>query len=82
MLNERNFSTFADNQKVVNKKLVLSAGCRSGQLQQFIEANIYHRQGFVFGARENKKLQIFVDDLSMPQMDEYGVQSNNEVSEI
>jgi hypothetical protein len=63
----------------VNKRLVYSGASQAQQLQQFIEANIYHRQGFVFGAKENKQLQIFIDDLNLPLPDEFSVQKSNEV---
>ena len=33
----------------------------------------------MYGAKENKKLQLFVDDLNLPNPDEYGVQRCNEV---
>ena len=58
----------------VIKKLVLSGTSKALQLQQFIEANIYHRQGFVYGAKENRKLQMFLDDLNLPVPDKDGVQ--------
>ncbi|XP_064629693.1 uncharacterized protein LOC135488785 isoform X2 [Lineus longissimus] len=73
---------FVDSQdatKRINKRLVYSGASEAKQLQQFIEANIYHRQGFVFGAKENKQLQIFVDDLNLPVPDEFGIQKTNEL---
>ena len=36
--------------------------------------------GFVYGAKENKMLQVFIDDLNLPTPDEHGVQRCNEVS--
>ena len=36
--------------------------------------------GFVYGAREGKRLQLFIDDLNLPTPDEFGVQRCNEVS--
>lgn len=41
--------------------------------------NIVVFSGFVYGAKEKKKLQVFIDDLNLPSTDEYGVQSCNEV---
>jgi len=35
--------------------------------------------GFVYGAKENKRLQLFIDDLNLPKPDEHGVQRCNEV---
>ena len=35
--------------------------------------------GFVYGAKENKKLKVFIDDVNLPVPDYYGVQKCNEV---
>ena len=35
--------------------------------------------GFVYGAKEAKKLQLFIDDLNLPVPDEHNVQRINEV---
>ena len=35
--------------------------------------------GFVYGAKENKKLRVFIDDVNLPVMDQFGVQRCNEV---
>ena len=35
--------------------------------------------GFVYGAKENKKLRVFIDDVNLPVMDNFGVQRCNEV---
>ncbi|XP_023932047.1 dynein heavy chain 5, axonemal-like isoform X1 [Lingula anatina] len=77
MVNE--FIDAQDNQVQIGKRLVYSGASTAKQLQQFIEANIYHRQGFVYGAKENKRLQIFIDDLNMPVPDSQGVQRCNEL---
>ena len=37
--------------------------------------------GFVYGAKKGKILNMFIDDLSLPQRDQYGTQEVNEVSE-
>ena len=38
--------------------------------------------GFVYGAKENKKLRVFIDDVNLPVMDQYGVQNCNEVRSL
>jgi len=58
---------------------VFSGASTAKQLQQFIESNIYHRQGFVYGAKENKNLKVFIDDVNLPVPDKHGVQRCNEV---
>jgi len=35
--------------------------------------------GFVYGAKKGKILNMFIDDLSLPQPDEFGTQEVNEV---
>lgn len=39
----------------------------------------FHFPGFVYGAKDNKRLQVFIDDLSLPPQDEGGVQRCNEL---
>ena len=36
--------------------------------------------GFVYGAKESKKLRMFIDDVNLPVRDKFGVQRCNEVS--
>ena len=38
--------------------------------------------GLVYGAKENKRLQVFIDDLNLPVPDEDGVQRCNEVHTV
>ncbi|XP_071801693.1 uncharacterized protein [Asterias amurensis] len=63
----------------VTKRLVFSGASTASQLQQFVETNIHHRRGFVYGARDNKRFQLFIDDLNLPPGDEHGVQRCNEL---
>lgn len=64
----------------IHKRLVFSAASSARQLQQFIELNVFHRQGFVYGAKEGKKFHLFVDDMNLPKSDSDGVQRVNEVT--
>ncbi|XP_035829673.1 dynein heavy chain 5, axonemal isoform X2 [Aplysia californica] len=68
-----------DPQLSVCKRLVFSGASTALQLQQFIDSNIHHRQGFVYGAKDNKKLKVFIDDLNLPLPDENGTQRCNEL---
>ena len=36
--------------------------------------------GFVYGAKDKKKLKVFIDDVNLPVPDDYEVQRCNEVS--
>lgn len=71
---------FVDAMTAIHKRLVFSGASTSKQLQQFIELNVFHRQGFVYGAKEGKKFRLFVDDINLPKPDGDGVQRVNEVS--
>lgn len=66
----------------IHKRLVFSGASSARQLQQFIELNVFHRQGFVYGAKEGKKFRMFVDDINLPRADADGVQRVNEVSSV
>ena len=35
--------------------------------------------GFVYGAKENKKLKVFIDDINLPEARPAGIQRCNEV---
>ncbi|KAK6187606.1 hypothetical protein SNE40_005595 [Patella caerulea] len=73
------FIGLQDQQTTICKRLVFSGASTASQLQQFMESNIYHRQGFVYGPKDNKKLQVFIDDVNLPVPDEYNVQRCNEL---
>ncbi|XP_076466964.1 uncharacterized protein LOC143298129 [Babylonia areolata] len=73
------FIDVQDPQTSICKRLVFSGASTAGQLQQFVESNIYHRQGFVYGAKENKKLKVFIDDINLPETNPSGVQRCNEL---
>lgn len=64
---------------MVKKTLVFSKSSSAHQLQTFIESNIRHRQGFVYGAKDSKQLQLFIDDINLPAADASGVQRCNEL---
>ncbi|XP_071954985.1 uncharacterized protein [Antedon mediterranea] len=77
MIND--FIDSLDPPQQISKHLVFSGASSASQLQQFVENNIWHRQGFVYGAKDNKRLQMFIDDISLPTPDEFGVQRCNEL---
>ena len=62
------------------KRLNFSGATNVTQIQKFIESNITHRQGFTFGAPDNKQFAIFIDDINIPATDMYGIQKCNEVT--
>ena len=61
------------------KRLNFSQATNVLQIQKFIESNIIHRQGFTYGAPDNKQFAVFIDDIHVPHVNEYGIQKCNEV---
>ena len=64
LINE--FMSRSDPKKTVLKAAVGSASTSADSLQTLIESNVVHRQGYVYGAKDRKRLAIFVDDLNLP----------------
>ena len=54
--------------------LNFSAQTSSKRTQEMIEAKLEKRRKNVLGAPKNKKMIIFIDDLNMPKLDQYGAQ--------
>ncbi len=57
-----------------HRSLVLnfSSGTKSQDVQASVESSISKRSGSVYTPMGGKKLVVFIDDLNMPEMDEYG----------
>nr|CAB3238692.1 dynein heavy chain 8, axonemal-like [Phallusia mammillata] len=68
-----------DKQSSILRRLVFSHSSTSSQLHSFIHHNIQHRQGFVYGAKDGKYLEAFIDDVNLPSHDPHGVQRCNEL---
>ncbi|XP_077973667.1 uncharacterized protein LOC120348568 isoform X2 [Styela clava] len=68
-----------DKQFSILRRLVFSRASTASQLHSFMQHNIQHRQGFVYGARDGKFLEAFIDDLNLPSCDIDGVQRCNEL---
>ncbi|XP_033874385.3 dynein axonemal heavy chain 8-like [Acipenser ruthenus] len=56
-----------DKSHTLVKRMVFSGASKAKNLQKMFEESTIHRQGFVYGAREGKTLQIFIDDISLPE---------------
>ncbi|KAM4694307.1 uncharacterized protein O3C94_004765 [Discoglossus pictus] len=61
------------------KRMVFSGSSKAKELQDLLEQNIVHRQGFIYGARDGKTLNLCIDDLNLPKAEENGVQRCNEL---
>ena len=52
----------------------LSSRTSAADVQNNIEANTEKKSGKIYGAPAGKKLVVFIDDMNMPKVDEYGTQ--------
>jgi dynein heavy chain len=63
-----------DKTKYMNIKIGLSAQTHVNQVQEIIDGKLEKRRQGVFGARLGQKIVIFVDDLNMPKLEQFGAQ--------
>ncbi|XP_073531710.1 dynein axonemal heavy chain 5-like [Phyllobates terribilis] len=73
------FISTQDRKRTLLKRMVFSGSSKAEELQELLEQNIVHRQGFIYGAKDGKTLQLFIDDLHLPTPDENGIQHCNEL---
>jgi dynein heavy chain, axonemal len=52
----------------------LSSRTSAADVQNNIEANTEKKSGKIYGAPAGKKLVVFIDDMNMPKVDDYGTQ--------
>jgi dynein heavy chain, axonemal len=68
-----------DPSKRLLKRINFSSATLSGMFQESVEAELDKRGGKSFGPPNNKKMTIFVDDISMPLVNTWGDQPTNEI---
>ena len=63
-----------DRAKYNTIEIGFSAQTHCNQVQEIVDGKLDKRRQGVFGARLGQKMIIFVDDLNMPKLEEYGAQ--------
>jgi dynein heavy chain len=68
-----------DPEAMVSKSITFSSLTTPNIFQFSVEGAVEKRQGRTFGPPGGKKMMLFVDDLSMPSMNDWGDQTTNEI---
>jgi dynein heavy chain len=68
-----------DNSKMLLKKVNFSSATTAGMFQQSMEADIEKRQGKTYAPAGGRWMTVFLDDLSMPEVNNWGDQPTLEL---
>ena len=66
--------TTLDKEQYVTNMIQFSAQTSANHTQSLIDGRLERRRRGIFGPHINKRMVIFVDDLNMPMLEEYGAQ--------
>ncbi|XP_066590394.1 dynein axonemal heavy chain 5 [Prorops nasuta] len=69
----------ANPDKTLGRSFNFSSATTPWQFQKTVESYIEKRMGNTFGPPAGKKMMIFVDDINLPQINEWGDQVTNEI---
>ena len=75
----KSFMSQFDSDEIRQKSITFSSLTTPQTFQFGVEASLEKRQGKTYGPPGGKKMLMFVDDVSMPVMNDWGDQGTNEV---
>ena len=73
------FSGFKEEDNIMKKSINFSSATTGGMFQSNIEADIEKRQGKTFAPPFGRRMIVFLDDISMPEVNNWGDQPTLEI---
>lgn len=73
------FDSFKEGDNILKKSINFSSATTCGMFQANIEADIEKRQGKTFAPPFGRRMVVFLDDISMPEVNTWGDQPTLEI---